>query len=468
MDSASRFEWYDDLEILEKAIVDLLLSLGPRFSDYRPLEWSDAEQRAISHLLRAGLIHVEYVIVVTEVETGRTANVIGRLEGGSAKSEQMMGEVLCAIGWYPRNGRIKKAVHMDAQVSRLRLSEQGQIAASDLRSGSTYAITWTLNPHHNSPRLFVMHSNEGEGSAVHMPLAVGPAAIATARAEASIGDVIVNVNLPSAATPLGFTERESVSDVAQPPSVARERYWQSLNEIQLQLRNLAASDISILIIGETGTGKEYLAKNIHERSRRSDKPFQAINCATLTSERISAELFGYRKGAFTGADRDEPGLLRRADGGTVLLDELGDLPADCWGSLLRFLQEGEIHPLGCPTERVDVRVLAATNKPERLPKDVQYRFDHQVEVPPLRSRRNEIAALANSFFEDAKKEFSRTSLRFGTDERNRLGSDSYDWPGNVRQLKAAVRKAVLLHGAGRDTLADEILAQARQLDSLAE
>jgi DNA-binding NtrC family response regulator len=292
----------------------------------------------------------------------------------------------------------------------------------------------------------------GKGAAVHLSLAVGPAAIATARAEASIGDVIVDVNLPSAATPLVFTERESVGDAAQPPSVAREPNWQSLDEIQIQLRNLAASDISILIVGETGSGKEHLAKNIYESSGRSKKPFQAINGATLTSERISAELFGYRNGAFTGADRDEPGLLRRADGGTVLLDELGELPADCWGSLLRSLQEGEIHPLGCPTERVDVRVLAATNKPERLPKDVQYRFDHQVEVPPLRSRRNEIAELANSFFEDAKMKFSRNSLRFGTDERIRLASDSYDWPGNVRQLKAAVRKAVLLHGAGRDVL----------------
>jgi transcriptional regulator with PAS, ATPase and Fis domain len=241
-----------------------------------------------------------------------------------------------------------------------------------------------------------------------------------------------------------------------------------LDEIQLQLRNLAAADISVLIIGETGTGKEYLAKRIHERSQRSKKPFQAINCATLTSERISAELFGYRKGAFTGADRDEPGLLRRADGGTVLLDELGDLPEDCWGSLLRFLQDGEIHLLGCPTERVNVRVLAATNKPERLPKDIQYRFDHQIEVPALRFRRVEIAELANSFFEDAKSELNRASLRFGTDERAHLAGANYDWPGNVRQLRAAVRNAVLLHGTGRDVLADEILKAARRLDSLAD
>jgi hypothetical protein len=133
--------------------------------------------------------------------------------------------------------------------------------------------------------------------------------------------------------------------------------WQTIVEIDSQVKKLAPTDASILLLGETGTGKEFYANRVHQKSARKDKPFVAINCATLPKERIDAELFGYVKGAFTGAIENRAGRVREAEGGTVFLDEIGELPPDCWGNLLRFLQNKEIHPVGGKTITVDVRIL---------------------------------------------------------------------------------------------------------------
>jgi transcriptional regulator with GAF, ATPase, and Fis domain len=243
--------------------------------------------------------------------------------------------------------------------------------------------------------------------------------------------------------------------------------WQTMAEIEGQVKKLAPTDYSILLLGETGTGKEYLAMRIHSESQRKTAPFVAVNCPSLPKDRIDAELYGYARGAFTGADKPYVGRIREAAGGTVFLDEIGDLPPECWGNLLRFLQSREISPLRDKAETVNVRVLAATNKPGRVPPEGLHRFDHQLCLPPLRERRKDILEIAEGFFESAKSKNNRASLRFAQAEREKLASADYDWPGNIRQLEKATQRAVLLHATGRDVTAQEILDAAKAVANLA-
>lgn len=243
--------------------------------------------------------------------------------------------------------------------------------------------------------------------------------------------------------------------------------WQSIDEVERRVKKLAPTDFSVLIVGETGTGKEYYAERIHEASRRAHKLFLVINCATLPKERIDSELFGHVKGSFTGATQDYPGKIRQAAGGTVFLDEIGDLPSSCWGYVLRFFQAMEIHPVGGKTTTVDVRILAATNKPERVPEEAVNRFDHVLRLPPLRGRPDDIPRLAKQFFETARGTANKRSLRFHTFERGRLAAAAFGWPGNIRQLEKAIFRAVTLHDSGRDLTAEEVIQAARQVEGLA-
>ncbi len=182
-------------------------------------------------------------------------------------------------------------------------------------------------------------------------------------------------------------ENLQFSPEAVSPSTSEEVEWESIDEIEKKIKKLAPLELSVLLLGETGTGKEYYARRIHENSKRSGKPSITVNCSTLPKGRVDSELFGHKKGAFTGATSDHPGKVRDAEGGTIFLDELGDLPEESWGNLLRFLQFKEIHPLGGPTEVVDVRVLAATNKRDMVPKEVRNRFNVLLTLPGSRLRR---------------------------------------------------------------------------------
>lgn len=241
----------------------------------------------------------------------------------------------------------------------------------------------------------------------------------------------------------------------------------SPEELDEYIKRLASNNCSLLLTGETGTGKEHIAKKIHTASSRSHKPFMALNCAGLTKDRFEAELFGYRKGAFTGADRDRPGLATHSTGGTILLDEIGDLPSDCQANLLRFLQDKEIRPLGGLPEKVDVRILAATNKPGKLPTDAIHRFDMTFQLPPLRQRRNEIPELAKVFFESAKVALAKPSLRITKTEIDKLAELPFCWPGNIRQLQKAILHAALLHDSGRDLTAEEVVSAAIKVNYVA-
>jgi DNA-binding NtrC family response regulator/tetratricopeptide (TPR) repeat protein len=216
-------------------------------------------------------------------------------------------------------------------------------------------------------------------------------------------------------------------------------------------RKLAPSSITVLITGETGTGKELFAKALHDYSPRGDKPFIPYNCSAVSKDMLDAQLFGYRKGAFTGAADAFPGVIRAAHGGTLLLDEIGEVALDVQPKLLRFLESGEIHPLGEPRPvAVDVRVVAATNAnleqmvdEGRFREDLFYRLNVvRLHVPPLRERREEIPPLVQHYLDKGSREARKTGLRISDETMEYL--ILFNWPGNVRQLANEVRRMVAL------------------------
>jgi two-component system, NtrC family, response regulator AtoC len=214
---------------------------------------------------------------------------------------------------------------------------------------------------------------------------------------------------------------------------------------------IAPSPLNVLVFGETGTGKEVFAEAIHNGSTRADKPFLRVNCAALSGSLLESELFGHEKGAFTGAAGAKAGLFEAADGGTVFLDEVGELPIETQAKLLRVIERGEVIRLGSVhAKRVDVRYVAATNRDlqvfiaeGRFRSDLFFRLNgFSVTLPPLRKRRREIAALARHFLTKAAK---GKPFNVGADAQAAL--EGYAWPGNVRELKNVVERALVLSGA---------------------
>lgn len=213
--------------------------------------------------------------------------------------------------------------------------------------------------------------------------------------------------------------------------------------------------VSVLITGETGTGKELVARAIHDNGARASKSFVAQNCASLPENLLESELFGYQRGAFTGADNHRPGLFDAANGGTMFLDEIGDMQLALQGKLLRVLQEGEVRPLGSnKTHKVDVRIIAATHhnleelvEAGQFRRDLFYRLAYfPIELPPLRERGSDVRALAEHFTATFCKTLQRPTCRWSSQALALLDSDTF--PGNVRQLKAQVERAVLLCESG--------------------
>jgi len=224
----------------------------------------------------------------------------------------------------------------------------------------------------------------------------------------------------------------------------------AMRDLRAQIAKAAPSKIRVLVSGENGTGKELVAAAIHENSRRSDKPFVKLNCAALPRDLIESELFGYEKGAFSGATGRKQGKFELADGGTLLLDEIGDMSAETQAKLLRVLEEGEFERLGGRRPvKVDVRVISSTNK--NLKEEIRkgnFREDlyHRVAampivVPPLRERKDDIPALTRHFLDLFCRENSMPVKEFGEDAERVLMS--YDWPGNVRELKNLVERLVI-------------------------
>lgn len=230
------------------------------------------------------------------------------------------------------------------------------------------------------------------------------------------------------------------------------------------------SPYTILLRGETGTGKEVVARAIHDGSPRRSRPLIVQNCAAFAENLLESELFGHRKGAFTGADRDRTGLFDAADGGTLLLDEIGDMPMSLQAKLLRVLQEGEIRPVGCnDTHKVDVRIIAATHRDlmslvreGKFREDLYYRLaQFPIELPALRQRAGDILDLARHFADNACTFLQRDNVRWSEAALSQLAA--YSFPGNVRELKGLVERAVLLC-EGEELLTDHF---SLPLDSIA-
>lgn len=214
---------------------------------------------------------------------------------------------------------------------------------------------------------------------------------------------------------------------------------------------IANTDVTVLVLGESGTGKELLAQALHRYSPRQNAPFVAINCAALPEQLVESELFGHRKGAFTGAIENQSGRLRSAEGGTVFLDEIGELPLAIQAKLLRFLESGECQAVGENTPRkVDVRVIAATNRDlysrvrEGLfREDLYYRLNVvPLELPPLRQRRGDVALLLESFTSQLAAQYELDAPRYSNKALTRL--ESYAWPGNIRELRNFCERMVVL------------------------
>ena len=232
-------------------------------------------------------------------------------------------------------------------------------------------------------------------------------------------------------------------------------FRQLLNTAQL----VAATRANVLLCGESGCGKENLARYLHANSPLADRPFIAVNCANLPEHLVESELFGHRRGAFSNAVNDRDGLVRAANGGTLFLDEIGELPLIAQAKLLRFLENGEIQPLGHDRPlRVEVRVLAATNcdlgqmvKLGRFRADLYYRLQVvPMEVPPLRERENDIPLLLAYFVKQAAERHGLAPVAFGSDAMKAL--KAYAWPGNVRELKNLCERLTILCSAHREPL----------------
>ena len=239
---------------------------------------------------------------------------------------------------------------------------------------------------------------------------------------------------------------------ARPTPIFKSKPMQEIEEL---IDAMAPSDANVLIVGESGVGKEVIANTIHARSRRAGQPVVKLNCAAFPQTMIEGELFGYVKGAFTGAMHDFPGMIAAANRGTLFLDEISDMPADLQTRFLRVLQEREYRPLGSTqTMKADFRAIASTNRPiatalaeNRLRSDLYYRLNtFQIEVPPLRKRKEDIPPLIAQFVKQFSQQLGKPEPDISPDAFQKLLD--YAWPGNVRELQNAIEYAVVLARQG--------------------
>jgi transcriptional regulator with GAF, ATPase, and Fis domain len=229
----------------------------------------------------------------------------------------------------------------------------------------------------------------------------------------------------------------------------------ALQQIVNQIDLVAATDASVLILGETGTGKELVAHEIHRRSRRADKPLVRVNCASIPAELYESEFFGHARGSFTGAIRDRTGRFETAEGGTLFLDEIGEIPPALQGKLLRVLQEKLYERVGEDrTRRANVRIIGATNRDlkkevsaGRFREDLYYRLNvFPIHVAPLRERREDVPLLAQHFIQLTARDLATAKPRLT--KAGSIQLQAYDWPGNIRELRNVIERAVILSRGG--------------------
>ncbi|RYG65908.1 sigma-54-dependent Fis family transcriptional regulator, partial [bacterium] len=242
-----------------------------------------------------------------------------------------------------------------------------------------------------------------------------------------------------------------------------------------QLAKVVDTRVTVLIEGETGTGKELVASSVHYRSKRRDKLFVGQNCAAMPAELLESELFGHKKGAFTGAHEEKKGLFEIADGGTLFLDEVTEMPLSLQSKLLRVLQEGEVRPVGATQEKkVNVRIVAATNRnlekevaEGRFREDLYYRLKvFPLRVPPLRERREDVPVIARHFLARYSTEMGKPAAGFSQQAMELL--QTYDWPGNVRELQNEVQRLVIQIDPGGFVTPELLSPRIRQIEGVFE
>lgn len=273
---------------------------------------------------------------------------------------------------------------------------------------------------------------------------------------------------PGTTVRIGQTDIEVSSATAAPEVSQVQGYVSSAKAMQQVIAlidRFAATEASVLIVGETGTGKEVAANRLQRQSARHGKPFRALNCGAFTGSLIQSELFGHAKGAFTGADRRRQGAFESTDGGTLFLDEIGELPVDLQPPLLRVVEAGELFPVGGDKlVTVDVRLIAATNrdlqaevKAGRFRQDLLHRLNVlSVTLPPLRDLREDIVPLAEYFV----SQFAPGDERIVVDESAQTVLLGYNWPGNIRELRNVVQRAVLMRNSNTLTEADMVFQRS--------
>jgi DNA-binding NtrC family response regulator len=278
------------------------------------------------------------------------------------------------------------------------------------------------------------------------------------------GTFVGGARVSSAELPLGVPvtlgDAEVVLEARDAPEPPRAESFEgmisrdpAMRQVFELVERVGPSDAPVTILGETGTGKELVARALHARSARKDGPFIPVNCSAIAETLIESELFGHEKGAFSGAERMRKGAFEEADRGTLFLDEIGELPLELQPKLLRVLELGEVKRVGASRPiTVNVRIVAATHRDlrarvraKRFREDLFYRlFVAPITIPPLRQRKGDVRALAEAFL--ARAAPRGLALRFAPDAVAKL--EAYDWPGNVRQLRNVVQRAVLFRGEG--------------------
>ncbi|MBN8466261.1 sigma-54-dependent Fis family transcriptional regulator [Corallococcus exiguus] len=347
---------------------------------------------------------------------------------------------------------VEEAVDGEAALARLEQEPPVDLVLSDLRmprvDGMELLRRVAARP--NAPRVILITAHGSERHAVE---AMKLGALDYFRKPFDVDDVLAVVRRA-----LGMVRLEAENErLSGEVNLLRSLVFvsPSMARLALLIQRVGPRDVTVLITGESGTGKERVAEALVRASPRADKPYVRFNCAALTPELAEAELFGHSKGAFTGAVRARPGLFREASGGTLLLDEVGELALPLQAKLLRVLQEGEVRPVGEDRSfPVDVRVLAATHRdlPQRVAEgrfreDLYYRIKVvTLLMPPLRSRPEDIAALARHFLARHTERFHMPPVSLTPALLERL--TAHAWPGNVRELENTLESAVVLSADG--------------------
>ncbi|NPD23193.1 MULTISPECIES: sigma-54-dependent transcriptional regulator [Corallococcus] len=347
---------------------------------------------------------------------------------------------------------VEEAVDGEAALARLEQEPPVDLVLSDLRmprvDGMELLRRVAARP--NAPRVILITAHGSERHAVE---AMKLGALDYFRKPFDVDDVLAVVRRA-----LGMVRLEAENErLSGEVNLLRSLVFvsPSMARLALLIQRVGPRDVTVLITGESGTGKERVAEALVRASPRADKSYVRFNCAALTPELAEAELFGHARGAFTGAVRARPGLFREASGGTLLLDEVGELALPLQAKLLRVLQEGEVRPVGEDRSfPVDVRVLAATHRdlPQRVAEgrfreDLYYRLKVvTLQVPPLRSRPEDIAALARHFLARHTERFHMPPVPLTPALLERL--TAHAWPGNVRELENALESAVVLSADG--------------------